>query len=99
MFDLVVVPDGGDPYPLGVGSRDVLVFEKTARKGTNLATWREAPSMVDLYRVSHIAAVRQGLFTGDLAAWEHTVDIDFADDDDEDGDGPDPTRPGRTAES
>jgi hypothetical protein len=90
MFTFKVTPDGDESYTLVADSRDVLIFEKTSR-GKNLLTWRDSMSMVDLYRLAHIAATRQGRYEGKLNDFERDVVIDIQDD--EEDESSDPTQP------
>lgn len=76
MLDFRVTPDGGEPYAVKADSRDVLVWEKTG-KGKAFSKLMEDLSMVDLYRMAHIASRRQGLFTGSLDEFEQNCKLGF----------------------
>jgi hypothetical protein len=76
MLDVRIIPDSGEPYDLRVGTRDVVVWEKVDRLNT-VTRLESDPKMTDLYAVSHIAAKRQGMFTGTLAEWETSVDLEL----------------------
>jgi len=93
MIKLQVTPDTGDPFVVDVGSRDILVWERTA-KGKSLGQLQDNPQMGDLYRLAHITARRTGLYAGDLDSFETSCDIQELGDksDDEDGEGG-PTQP------
>lgn len=97
MWTFKVIPDDGEPFEVTSGSRDVLAWErKTKLTARHLL---DKMPMVELYKIAHLAATRQGLYDGDYAEFESTCDIDVKDDDD-DGDGPaDPTRPDHTTGS
>lgn len=90
MIDFKVIPDGGERFDLTADSRDVLVWERTAKgKVRSVGELVESKSFVEFYRLAHIAAKRQGVFDGDLAEFEATHALEVGDDDD----GEDPTRP------
>jgi hypothetical protein len=88
-------PDGGEPYIIAATARDVLIWERTG-KGKVFQELVRSQAMVDLYRIAHISATRQGLYSDDLRSFELTVDLenlDAEDDDDEQGEGgADPTQ-------
>jgi hypothetical protein len=74
MFAFRITPVKGEPYDLTVTSRDILVWERN--DVTNrMSRLENDPTFADLYSVTHIAAQRQGMFDGVLAAWETTVDL------------------------
>lgn len=87
MFTFTVKPDGGAQFEVTAGTRDVLRWEKTTR-GASLAQLKDGVSFGALYKIAHIAAVRQQLFTGPLADFEDTCELEFEEEDE-----PDPTRP------
>lgn len=87
MFTFTVKPDGGKPFEVTAGTRDVLRWEKTTR-GASLAQLKEGVTVGALYRIAHIAAVRQQLFTGTLAEFEDNCELEFEEEEE-----PDPTRP------
>jgi hypothetical protein len=89
MFAFTVKPDGGEPFQVTAGARDVLAWEKTNR-GKTFKTLTETLSMVDLYRLAHVTCRRAGLFTGDLAEFEETCELDWGEQDQQE---PDPTHP------
>lgn len=90
MFTFTVTPDGAEPYTLTAGTRDVLAWEKVSRGKTINALMQDL-AMTDLYRIAHLAATRQQLFTGPLAEFESTCELEL--DGDADGEAVDPTRP------
>jgi len=91
MFTFTVTPDDGDPYDVTAGSRDVLRWERTT-KGKTVGSLSDAATlrMEDLFKLAWVASTRFGLYTGSLADFESTVDVEMKDDEDE---GPDPTPP------
>jgi hypothetical protein len=90
VITVTVTPDGGEPYELTATARDVLNWEKTSRDKT-VVDLLTGFNMVDLYRVSHLAASRQQLFTGSLKEFEETCEVEFQEEDQEPE--PDPTQP------
>lgn len=82
MFEFEVRPDAGEPFHVTAAARDVVVWEKTSRNQMTLARLMEDLSMSELYRLCHIAARRQQLFTGTLQDLEETADLDFEETDD-----------------
>lgn len=76
MFTFEVTPDDGDKYKVTAKTRDILRWEKSG-KGHALSTLMESMKLADLYPVAYFASVRQGLFTGDLAKFEESVDLEF----------------------
>lgn len=85
----------GESFEVECTARDVLVWERTGRNKVFQELVR-AQAMVDLYRIAHIAATRQGLYKDDLRTFEQTIDLENLDLDDDPGDeddeGVDPTR-------
>lgn len=79
MFTFKVVPDSGEPFELKAGTRDVLTWEKTT-KGKSYGQLVSEPNLVDYYKLAHIAAWRQQLFTGTLKEFEESHDIDLTGD-------------------
>ncbi|HEY9416113.1 MAG TPA: hypothetical protein VIQ30_15235 [Pseudonocardia sp.] len=98
MITLTITPDIGDPYKVTATSRDVLTWEKTT-KGRSFVDLINEPTLVDLYRVAHLAAWRQGLTTAkNLQEFEATCEVAgiFDDEDQVADDEPDPTPPGHS---
>jgi hypothetical protein len=93
--------EDGSSFTVEATARDVLVWERTGGGKTNkvFQDLVRSQSMVDMYRVTHIAATRLGLYKDDLRTFESTVDLENLelddDDQDEEGDGADPTQPAR----
>lgn len=96
MIRLTITPDGGEPYNLTVGSRDVAAWERGGADRRVDDVLRES-RFVHVYQLAHIAAVRVGRFVGDLASFEATHELRFGhqeeagDDDEGEGDAADPT--------
>ncbi|WP_435582920.1 hypothetical protein [Amycolatopsis thermoflava] len=76
MIDFKIVPDAGEPYELKGTTRDVLSWEKTT-KGASLKSLMDNPHMADMYKVAWFAAKRTSQFSGTLAEFESSVDLDF----------------------
>lgn len=96
MITLTVKPDDDDEYEVTAGARDVLVWER-ATKGS-FSKLMDDLHMVDLYKLAHIASVRQGLYEGKLADFETGCELDILDEDgdvDVEQDDVDPTPPAR----
>lgn len=97
MITLTITPDNGEPYKVTATSRDVFAWEKTTGSKKSFVDLINEPTMVDLYRVAHLACWRQGLFTGNQAEFEATCEVTGGVDDVEDEE-PDPTQPAASAE-
>lgn len=95
MFEFTVKPDAGEPFDVEGTTRDVLAWERTT-KGASIGAMKTNPKLTDLYKIAHLAATRQQLFTGSLETFMETCDLIVHDEDDEDegDDGPDPTQGG-----
>jgi hypothetical protein len=89
-----VTPDGGEPYEVTAGTRDVLVWEKTT-PGAVASGLAEQQSLVDMYKIAWIASRRHGLFDGTLQQFEQNCDLD----DGKDEPNVDPTNPAASAGS
>lgn len=76
MFLFKLTPDGGDEFEVVAGTRDVLVWEKTG-KGRSLQGFTDNLHMTDLYEMAYIAAKRQGLWDGNRADFEASMELDF----------------------
>lgn len=92
------VPDDGEPFAVTATSRDILRWEK-AKPGRSITQLVGGePRMADAYSLAHTAAVRAGDFTGSLAQFEDSVDLDGREPEDEDDDAAadeeGPTQPG-----
>jgi hypothetical protein len=94
MFRVKVIPEDGEPYEVKTTTRDIAQWERR-NKGASFAGLQADMHMTDLYKVTHLAAVRQGQFTGSLNDFENMVDLDILDSEDE----PDPTQSEASAET
>lgn len=97
MITLTITPDNGEPYQVTATSRDVFAWEKTTKGNKSFVDLINEPTMVDLYRVAHLACWRQGLFTGNQADFEATCEVTGGVDDEEDEE-PDPTQSAASAD-
>lgn len=86
MINLKVMPDDGEAFDLTATTRDIAKWERIT-KGASFAGLQNDMKITNVYQVSHIAAVRLGLFSGTLAEWQESVDLDILDSDE-----PDPTQ-------
>ena len=68
-FEITEV-ETGETTELKADSRDVLVWEKTSRSNETYIDLITGMSLVKFYRLAHIAAKRQDLFSGKLADFE-----------------------------
>lgn len=84
---ITVTPDEGDPIELSIEARDALIWEKTGKGNPSILDYLRNPSMVELYRLAHIAMKRQHQYAEDLKTFQQTVDVSLPDEEDE----PDPT--------
>lgn len=91
MFDFRVTPDEGDPFDVEAAPRDVLVWERTNKNKRVFSDLLERTSLADMYHLAHVAARRQGLFEGDLRAFEASCDVSGAPKEE-----PDPTGSGQS---
>lgn len=87
MFRFKVMPDEGEAYELAATSRDIATWERT-NKAASLGRLQSDMRMSDLYKIAHLAAVRQGLYEGAAKDFEASADLDVLDEDEAD-----PTRP------
>lgn len=69
-FEITEV-ESGETTELKADSRDVLVWEKTSRSNETYIELITGMSMAKFYRLAHIAAKRQEVFTGKLADFEN----------------------------
>lgn len=72
MFTFKLTDEAGESTEVQADSRDVLVWEKTSRSNERYVELLTELSMVKLYRLAHIAAKRQSVFSGKLADFETT---------------------------
>lgn len=82
MFTFKISPEDAEAFQVKGTSRDISKWEKTT-KGASLHKLRTEMCVVDLYRIAYNACTRTGLWTGTLADFEDTVDLDTIDEDDE----------------
>jgi hypothetical protein len=68
-FEITEV-ETGETTELKADSRDVLVWEKTSRSNETYIDLITGMSLVKFYRLAHIAAKRQEVFSGKLAEFE-----------------------------
>lgn len=98
MITLTITPDNGEPYKVTATSRDVFAWEKTTKGNKSFVDLLNEPTLVDLYRVAHLACWRQGLFTGNQAEFEATCEVTAGFEDAEEDEEPDPTQSAASAE-
>jgi len=72
VFTFTLTDEAGEATEVKADSRDVLVWEKTSRSNERYVELLTELSMTKLYRLAHIAAKREGVFTGKLADFETT---------------------------
>lgn len=77
MFELKIVPDGGEPFSVTTTSRDIAAWE---RGGKNRSMGRLADDLriTDITDMAWYAADRRGLTRLDIVQWRAGVDIDFS---------------------
>lgn len=76
MFLFKLTPDGADTFEVRATTRDVLVWEKTA-KGRSLTALMNDLRVADMYEIAYTACKRQALWDGNRAEFEEKVDLDF----------------------
>lgn len=86
MFLFKLTPDGQDTFEVRATTRDVLVWEKSA-KGRSLTALMNDLRVTDLYEIAYVSAKRQGLWDSNRADFEDRIDLDF----EEEKDAADPT--------
>lgn len=91
MFNFRLTPDSGDAIDIKSTTRDVLRWEKTT-KGASAFLLRE-PTFEALYKIAWLTATRLGQFSGTLAQFEDTFDLETEPEDE-----PDPTQSAASAE-
>ncbi|GAB3817471.1 hypothetical protein [Kribbella italica] len=89
MLTLQITPDGAQPYSVTATARDILSWEKSTKGSKTFIELMASPTMVDLYRIAHLACWRQGLFTGNQREFEDSCEVTFEEETEE----PDPTEP------
>lgn len=100
MFVYRLTPDDGKPFVVGVGSRDVLAWERD-KPGRAAAELSDKIAVGNAYWLAHRAAKRLGLYDGDRKRFEETHELEGATEKElaefrgeageDDGDGGDPT--------
>lgn len=104
MVNMSVTLEDGSEHELVAGPRDLLTWERTS-KGKKLGELLPISdngedmdlrrlSLVEMYRLAHITARREGIFSGDLDSFEQTAVVVLTG-----GGSPDPTQPGRSGGS
>lgn len=88
---VTVTPDDGEPVQLEASARDILRWEKASNSA--FVELIRRPRLVDLYKIAHYAAKREGVFEGTLTEFEAKFELRL-DALDVDAD-PDPTPPGQ----
>jgi hypothetical protein len=74
MFKFKVRSDDGETLEFPAGTRDIAMWEKTT-PGASMAKLLSDLKVTDMYKIAHLAARRQQLYTGSLAEFENTFDI------------------------
>lgn len=91
MFTFKITPEAGDPYEVRANTRDVLVWEKSTRDRT-MGQLMQDMSLVDLYKIAHIAARREGLCEDTLSEFQASCDLTLEEGEEE----PNPTQKARS---
>ena len=92
MIDITVRPDDGEEYQVTATSRDILIWERTNRKGLIFADLMERLALDNLYWLAWITSRRLGLYGGTKQEFEDTHQITFeVEEGAEDRKTPDPT--------
>lgn len=96
MITLKVTPDNAEPYTVTATARDILTWEKTTKGDRSFVDLMNEPTLVDFYRVAHIASWRQGLTTAkNLQEFEATCEVAGGLEEDDE---PDPTQSAASAD-
>lgn len=74
MFTFDLCPDGAEPVRVTATSRDISRWERTG-KDRSLSRLENNARMSDLEEIAHLAAQRQGHFSGSLAEFRDQVDV------------------------
>lgn len=87
MFKIEIRPDDGTPFQVETTSRDIVSWERGARKGEkrSVGSLMDDLTMGAITDLAWYAANRRGLTDLDIRQWAVSVDIDFSRTD-EDGD-------------
>ena len=86
MFDFTITPDGGEPFEMTAGMRDIVIWERT-HKGRAFAQLGDGGmSATMLYEIAYSACRRQQLVPRELteAQFVGTYDISLGDEPEED---------------
>ena len=75
---ITVVPDDGDTVELKIEPRDALIWEKTGKNNPSILEYLSRPSMIEAYRLAHIAMKRQHQYGGSLKDFEDSHDVRIA---------------------
>lgn len=70
MFTFKLTNDDGTETTVKADSRDVLMWERTSKSNESYTDFITGMSLDKFYRLAHVAAKRQGVFTGKLADFE-----------------------------
>lgn len=89
--------DDSEPLILKIEARDALLWEKTAKGNPSILDYLRAPTMVELYRLAHIAMKRQQQYAGSLDEFADAYDVNVYQEDQEDE--PDPTQSAASADA
>lgn len=84
-FKFVVHPDGGEPYEVVATSRDLSAWERIPGGGRVTGNVGDELKMSHLDEIAHLAARRQGRFSGSLNEFREQCDLDFKGQGDESG--------------
>ncbi len=81
MFDMRVIPDGGEPFDISAGMRDVRLWEKThAKRSLGMLRDEGGVSATVLYEIAFTACRRSGSIpadmTEDVFADSYEIDIE-----------------------
>jgi hypothetical protein len=77
MFSLTLIDDDNNHIELGIGTRDVLAFERSGGAVDKIVDG----NLAETYKLAHLSATRKGLFAGTLTKFEDTYDIEVEDSD------------------
>jgi hypothetical protein len=82
MFTFKLTDEAGEVSSLKADSRDVLVWEKTSKSGERYIDLITEMSLIKFYRLAHIVAKREGVFSGSLKEFEaaYVVDLEHQED-------------------
>lgn len=72
---LTVVPDDGEPIEIQIEPRDALLWERTGKGNPSILDYLSRPSMIEAYRLAHIAMKRQQQYAGTLKEFEEQYDV------------------------